>query len=249
MSDQETRGEHMRLMLVLFFSLFLLISCGKHTQTSEANNGSNNSITVQAAEALITQILNEDIVGIDNYLSSGGNINHEFSTTGRTVLTEACFWGKFRVVEYLVKKGADVTLIDREGRSPVDYGKDNEKINRLLNPKLMRDLKFKTFQIIKNNNLNELKKILEEKPPLNFYLSAEEIGVDVENYDQETLLTFILKNKLENILRQLAQPKYELDPNLKNKLGESPLGIAQKLNLKNSEKLLLKMGAIGVKDE
>jgi ankyrin repeat protein len=236
----------MHLMLVLFFSLFTLISCGKHTQISQASNGQNNSISVQAAEALITQILNEDLSGIEIYLNNGGNINHEFSTTGRTVLTESCFWGKFKVVEFIVKRGADVTLVDREGRSPLDYGKENEKINRLLNPKLMRQLKLSVFQQVKTNNLNELKKLLEEKPPLNFFLNEEELGIDLEEQASETLLTFILKNKLENVLRQLAQPKYELDPNMKNKVGESPLSIAQKLNLKNSEKLLLKLGA---KDE
>lgn len=232
----------MRLISLLIFST-ILISCGKHEQSSFGRQGFSNVIQVEGAEALSQKIMDEDVPGILAYLDEGGSIEAEFET-GRTLMTEACFWAKFKVIELLLKREANIHHKDKNGKSAVDYGEENIKIKRLIFPDLTLTLKKTLFLQVKNNALNDLKKTLEEAPPLNFYLLSTDWAEDLGELDGETLLTFALKNKLENVIRLLAQPKYELDVNLKNKKSESPLYIAKKLNLKNTEKILLKLGAI-----
>ena len=233
----------MRLLLVVISSI-LIASCGKHDQQSTSSDGVKNTVQVEAAEVLVQKILNDDVSYIENYISNNGNINHEFVSTGRTLITEACSWSKLRIIDLLVKKGADITLKDRNGKSAEDYGVENIKIRRIIYPHIMILLKKNVYISVKNNNLTELKKQLEENPPLNFFINVADFGQDAESFEGETLLTLLLKLKFENTLRLLAQPKYELDVNLKNKKNETPLEIARKLNLKNAEKLLLKLGAI-----
>ena len=233
----------MRLILVVIFSL-TFTSCGKHQQSSSGSEGVQNINQVQSSEVLAQKIINEDLKAIDNFLKDGGSVDYEFQTTGRTLLTEACFWSKIKVIEMLVTRGSNILLKDKNGKSPQDYGEGNIKIKRAIFPELLTALKVNLFTHVKNNNLIELKKVLEENPPLNFSLSVEDFGTLADGFEGETLLTFIIISKLENVLRLLAQPKYELDINLKNKKNESPLFLARKYNLKNVEKTLLKLGAI-----
>lgn len=234
----------MRPMLPVIFSLqLLLLSCGKHEQVSFGKEGITNIIQIESAEVLSQKIMDEDVAFIDKYLKAGGSVEKEFKT-GRTLLTEACFWSKFKVIEFLTKNRADIHFKDQSGKSAIDYAEGNNKIKRILFPELTVVLKKTLFNQVKKNALNEMKKTLEENPPLNFYLNSSEWGEDIGESEGETLLTFSIKNKLEGVIRLLAQPKYELDSNLRNKNGESPLFLAKKYSLKNTEKILLKLGAL-----
>lgn len=107
----------------------------------------------------------------------------------------------------------------------------------------MTELKRSLFKAVSKNQLNELKKVLEENPPVNFLLNSHELGEESLPVEGETLLTFIIKRKLENVLRFLAQPKFGLDPNMKNNRAESPLRLASDLQYTNIQKLLIKLGA------
>ncbi|MCM2349790.1 MAG: hypothetical protein NDI69_07200 [Bacteriovoracaceae bacterium] len=233
----------MSSILALIFSLTLLMACGQHDQVSFGSQGVKDTYQVTNPDELSQNIMDEDLVSIEKFLKAGGTPEFEFSS-GRTLLTEACFWSKISVIEYLIKHKADVHFKDRNGQSGEDYGEADIKIKRAIFPELVIELKRNLFFQAKNNFILDLKKTLEEKPPVNFYILASELGVDTETFEGETFLTFCVKQKLENVLRLLAQPKYGLDVNLKNKLGESPLQIAKELKLKNIEKLLMKLGAI-----
>jgi hypothetical protein len=232
----------MPLILIVFFSL-LLSGCGKHEQTSFGRDGVTNIRQVRNAETLSQNIITEDLNAINEYLKAGGNIDNEFPSSGRTLLTEACFWAKFKVIELLMANNADIHYKDRSGKSGADYAEESLKIKRALYPELVLNLKKILFDQVKKNSTTELKKTLEESPPLNFYLTSEEWGENLGLAEGETLLTFCIKNKLENIIRLIVQPKYEIDINMKNKMLESPLMLAKKMELKNTEKILLKLGA------
>lgn len=225
----------MSSILPLIFSLFLVTACGKHSQTSSGSNGSSNSQQI-TTETILTVVLNEDIAALEKFSLKGGDLNTELKN-GRTLFTEACYWGKFKVIAFLVAKKVDPSVKDRFAKSPLEYAEEDIKIKRALFPELVVEQQKKLFEAAKSNNMTELKKILEENPPVNFYLT--ETGLE-----EETFLTFCVKNKLENVLRFLAQPKYELDVNMKNARGESPLQISKELGYKNIEKLLVKLGAL-----
>lgn len=231
----------MSSILPLIFSLFLMISCGKHEQSSSGNQGVQNTNQVTNPDVLSQNIIDEDLGSIEKFLQTGGSTELELSN-GRTLLTEACFWAKFKVLELLVKNKADINFKDRNGKSAVDYGEESIKIKRALFPELVIELRKALFQQARNNALTELKKTLADNPPVNFIILASELG-DVAGFEGETFLTFCVKNKLESVLRLLAQPKLELNVKLKNLQGESPLQIAKNLNYINIEKLLLKLGA------
>lgn len=243
MSAQDKEGEVMSSILALIFSLVLVVSCGKHQQSSSGNQGVQDTYQVTNPDVLSQNIMDQDLVNIEKFLKTGGRAEFEL-TNGRTLLTEACFWSKFKVLDLLMKYKADINFKDRHGQDAVDYGENDIKIKRALFPELLFELKRSLFQQAKNSAIMELKKTLAENPPLNFIILASELGTEAAAFEGETLLTFCIKNKLENVLRLLAQPKLELDVNLKNDSGESPLQIAKELNFKNIEKLLLKLGAI-----
>lgn len=230
----------MQLILVAIFSL-LIMSCGKHQQISSGKSGVSVVTKVENAEVLAQSIIEEDLKALEIFLATKGTIDYEFNSTGRTLITEACFWEKIKVIDFLVKKGAAINLKDKNGLSAEDYGVKNLKIKRAIFPELTISLKQLLVEFSTKNDLVSLKKLLEENPPVNFYLDT--VITSQSQYIGETYLTYLLKLKLENVIRLVAQPKFEIDPNMKNSGGELPLAIAKMLNLKNSEKILVKLGA------
>lgn len=232
----------MSSILPLIFSLLLLASCGKHEQSSFGKEGVADTIRVENSDELSQDVMEENLQKLEAYAKKGGDLNKELKN-GRTLLTEACFWLKFKVIEFLVNHKADIHAKDRAGKSPADYGEEDIKIKRTLFPELVKELKLSLMRQAKGNNMTELKKTLEENPPINFYLLTADLGDEVAAFEGETFLTFCVKNKLEGTLRLLAQPKYELDVNLPNKQGETALKIARELKFINIEKLLVKLGA------
>lgn len=228
--------------LPLIFSLIFFASCGKHSQTSSGSQGLSDTQEVRT-ETLSADILSENLSGLESYLKAGGDLNAELSS-GRTLLTEACYWVKFKVISFLVMNKASIDKKDRLGKSPEDYGMDDLKIKRALYPELVIELKKNLYLAVINNQLNDFKAALEENPPVNFSITQSELGTEVASVEGETLLTLCIRRKQENFLRLLAQPKWELDVNQKNVSGESPLYLAKSLGFKNIEKLLLKLGAL-----
>lgn len=232
----------MSSILPLIFSLLLLTACGKHEQSSSGKEGVAETIRVENSDELSQDIMEENLTKLETYAKKGGDLNKELKN-GRTLLTEACFWLKFKVIELLIHYKADIHLKDRAGKSAVDYGEEEIKIKRTIFPELVKELKLALMRQAKANNMTELKKILEENPPVNFYFQAADLGTEVAAFEGETFLTFCVKNKLEGTLRLLAQPKYALDVNLPNQQGETALKIARELKYTNIEKLLVKLGA------
>jgi ankyrin repeat protein len=193
-------------------------------------------------ESLLQIVLEENLIELKKYAENNGDLEIELST-GRTLLTEACHWEKFKVIGFLIEKKVDPSKRDRFGKSAVQYADENIAIKRVLFPELVIELKRSLFNAVFLNQQTELKKILEQNPPVNFLLNTKELGEEALPFEGETLLTFLIKRKLENILRFLAQPKYGLDPNMKNTKGESPLRLARELQYTNIQKLLIKLGA------
>jgi len=232
----------MYLTLLLIFNLLFFASCGQHTQNGSGTQGVSNYQVIRT-DTLLTDILNEDLSSLKDYISKGGDINFELEN-GRTILTEACQWRKFKVIAFLIENKVDIDKKDRTGKNALEYGEEDIKIKYVLFPQLVIDLQRNLFLAAKANDFTGVKKILEEMPPINFLILAKFFGDDAADFEGETFLTFSVKSKLENVLRLLAQPKYELDVNVKNSSGQTPLQIAKDLNFKNIEKLLLKLGAL-----
>ena len=228
-------------ILLLTFSFLILVSCGKHTQVSNGLEGVSRSQEVMT-ESLLQIVLEENLIELKKYAENNGDLEIELSS-GRTLLTEACHWEKFKVIGFLIEKKVDPSKRDRLGKSAVQYADENIAIKRVLFPELVIELKRSLFNAVFLNQQTELKKILEQNPPVNFLLNTKELGEEALPFEGETLLTFLIKRKLENILRFLAQPKYGLDPNMKNTKGESPLRLARELQYTNIQKLLIKLGA------
>lgn len=226
----------------LIFSLLLIVSCGKHEQSSFGRQGVQDISQVSNPDALSQDVMDEKLESLEKFLKAGGSPEFELSN-GRTLLTEACFWAKFKVLDLFMKYKADISHKDRSGKSAADYGEEDIKIKRSLYPELVIELKKALFVQARDNDLTALKKTLAENPPVNFFILESELGPQATAMEGETFLTFCIKKNLQNVLRFLAQPKLELDVNLKNKQGETPLQIAQKLSNKNIEKLLMKLGA------
>lgn len=232
----------MSSILALIFSLLVLSSCGKHEQSSMGRQGVSNTNTVNSLGTLSQYIVEEDTESLQKYIDAGGDLEAELSN-GRTLLTEACFWIKLKTISFLIKHKASLDRKDRSGKSALDYGEDSLVIKRALFPELLIALKRSLFLAAKANQFNEMKKILEDNAPVNFLLLNDELGLELGVDEGESFITFIVKKNLGNVLRLLAQPKYELDPNMQNLKGESPLTLAKQSNFKNIEKLLIRLGA------
>lgn len=208
--------------------------------------GVSNTTQIGAAETeeekIQSAILEENTAAIDLYMKAGGDIELVFKT-GRSLLTESCFWKKYKVVKLLIDLKADRERKDRSGKSAVDYAQTDDQLRRLLFPEFVMAQKKALIQAIQSGQLVAVKKALEDNPPINFIALTEELGLEIEKAQGETPLTLCILLQQDNIMRLLAQPKLGIDINMKNTKGESPLQIARQLPSRNIEKILLRLGA------
>ena len=238
----------LRIFKIFFICAFLLMffSCGKHDHFSTSENGIQDVTKIQNEDVLSQFVIDEDVDAIKAFIANGGKPEVMLKNK-RTVMTEACFWEKYKIIDVLKKANADITFKDDLGKSPEDYALENKKLKNILFPEALSEERKKIYSIIKLFNVNGTKKLLQENPDLNFLLDSTELNIDLGEYDGESILTFIVLNKQENLLRLILQPKYLVDLNLPNRRNQTPLEIARRLNYTNIEKMLLKLGARDVR--
>jgi ankyrin repeat protein len=66
-------------------------------------------------------IQERSIASLELLLAHGGELNGRAGRLLQSPLDGAAFWGWNKVVEYLLKKGADINLVDSRGYTAVDY--------------------------------------------------------------------------------------------------------------------------------
>lgn len=226
----------MSSILPLIFSLALLSACGKHTQSGSGTQGVTNTIQVQA-ETLATMIMEEDLKGLQHFVAAGGDVNAELAS-GRTLLTEACEWKKYKVISFLVKNKVDLTRKDRIGKTAEDYAAEDANIGNAMYPERLIELQQKLILAAKSDPKGEFKAMLAQGPNVDFFITTE-----VADAEGESFLTYMVKQNLFLAMRFLVAAKLKIDVNLPNAKGQKPLKIARELKLTNFEKLLLTLGA------
>lgn len=171
----------------------------------------------------VRMLLDENLVHIDDELR-----------TGRTLLAEAAYRERIRIIRYLREKGASFEGVSLEGRSLLEWCEAHGESKRLLRAllKTREQDQAEMMEAVRAGQFAAVKELLNQGVEVNF---VEKGG--------ETPLTFSIKQKAMNALRALFSES-ELNVNLKNDFQESPLRIARQLKLKAIENELLKRKAV-----
>lgn len=220
-------------VFIMMILILVMTACGSHSTESfgEVNGGtvtrvekSNDPLDL-AAEA----IRGDKADQLTELFAQGVSVDAELKN-GRTLLIEAVTWGRAEIVSLLLQKGARTDLKDREGMTAFDHAKDRPALLRLLSPQTELERE-KIFAAVEGDDFNEVKQLLRQ-------------GVDPNVFSDtgETPLTLAVIKKLEKVVRVLLQES-KTDVNLKNKSGQSPLGLAREVGSVSIEKLLKRRGA------
>lgn len=219
----------------ILLPLFLLLSaCGNHESKSQFYEKSgDNQKPIESNDPLVLlqqAIFDENLEVLFKILNTEKLSADSTLNTKRTLLAEATFLKKTKMIRALIEEGASVQLSSIEGESLqswIEKQPDRLKLSRALFKTIEQDQQ-DLIQIIVQNNFRLLKSLLDEGINLNF-LTPE----------GQTPLILAIENQWMNSLRVLFSNP-ELDVNLANQLGETPLKIARRKNLKNIETELLK---------
>ena len=214
--------------------IFILSACGNHQSKSQFYEKSgDNQKPIESNDPLVLlqqaifdenldrllEILNKEKLSMDLTLNSD-----------RTLLAEATFLRKSKIVRALVIRGANIQLSTIDGESLqswIEKQPDRLKLSRALFKTVEQDQQ-ELIQILVQNNFRRLKSLIEEDVSSNF-LTPE----------GSTPLILSIENQWMNSLRVLFSDP-TLDVNLANQFGDTPLKIARQNNLKNIEIELLK---------
>jgi len=89
-----------------------------------------NSVLGQQFNPLADAVIEKDTMKIDQLLQEGTDINTQHPTSGTTVLMIASSYYYYDdMVEYLIRKGADVNLKDKEGKTALLWASSNSLEN------------------------------------------------------------------------------------------------------------------------
>ncbi|XP_034050488.1 ankyrin repeat domain-containing protein 22 [Thalassophryne amazonica] len=144
--------------------------------------------------------------------------------TGDTPLIAACRRGNLKVVEYLLKHRADVSITNKKQRSCLHYVSRRRLslLDYLLISILMPILLLGYFLMLqKQRNCVNL---------MNAVLSTD-VNVDAIDYKGNTALHYVCQRKNHRLVLLLLEKKAKTD--IKNNDGETPLDIANRLKVKN----------------
>lgn len=221
------------LKLLLPF-IFILSACGNHqakSQFYEKSGDNQKPIESNDPFVLLQQaIFDEDLEALFKIIESEKMSVDITLKTDRTLLAEATFLKKTKIIRALVQNGANTEISTIENQSLQDWIKkqpDYLKLNRALFKTALEDQQ-EFIVILVQNNFRPLKALLDEGINLNF-LTPE----------GSTPLILAIENQWMNSIRVLFSDS-TLDVNLANLSGETPLTVARRKNLKNIETELLK---------
>lgn len=225
-------------ILVVFTTAWTLSACGQHQSKARFFQKTGGEQVIEESPlpsdqmqraifdgdlAKVQKLLDENLVGIDEELK-----------TGRSLLAEATYRERIRIIRLLRERGANFEGVSLEGRSLIEWCEAHGESKRLLRAllKTREEDQLEMMEAVRAGQFALVKELLNQGVEVNF---VERAG--------ETPLTFSIKQRAMNALRALfSEP--ELNVNLKNDFQESPLRIARQMKLKSIENELLKRKAI-----
>jgi len=104
-----------KMMFIRCPSLILIVSFLLASKWTSTLAGTNDPYFKELSEA----VSEEDTQAIDRVLKKGANINSQSAKGEQTVLMQAVLHGKERSVAHLLKKGADASIPEKQGYTPM----------------------------------------------------------------------------------------------------------------------------------
>jgi ankyrin repeat protein len=227
---------------LLVFSCFLLFaSCGKHESIRlpgvEQNAGGSFAKDTSQGGLLQSAIENGDLGQIKSLIAAGFPLESPLPSK-RTALLEAIVWNRRAIVEFLVSRGANLAAKDSSGSTALDLAKGNINLEQALLPEVKAQIEEELFRAVLAKDAKAVKKSLE----------TDFADPNARNADGETVFTLSIKLAANPLFRTLLQKRgstyLELDLNLRNTAGESPLALARAQKLSAVISHLEKNGAL-----
>ncbi|XP_060885157.1 ankyrin repeat domain-containing protein 22 [Labrus mixtus] len=159
------------------------------------------------------------------------DLNIQEEHNGDTPVIAACRHGNLRVVEYLLKNGADVHLTNKKQRNCLHYASKRSfsLLDYLMIAILMPILLLGYFLMLQKQRQHAalMKAVL-----------TSEVDVNAVDYKGNTALHYVCQRKNHRVVPLLLERN--ANANIRNKDGETPLDIATRLKFKKIIILLKK---------
>jgi ankyrin repeat protein len=249
------------MKLAMFvFTLLIMAGCGKHdiqnfgyTKETSAAEGDKPTTPADFIKLAIEQ---NDRAAFEKILSAGYEVN-TILKNGRTALIHSVYNQNAFFAYELIKKGADVSLTDSDGKTALDVAVDLEqgRIELMLNPEKQAEKQRLLIAALRNDGDNvdpEVNALLKDGTDPNFTVTAEMEALLPAPPDWveeapvtlgETPLTLALKVKslATGGLVSWSDPGFGInvvDVNLPNAAGEMPLTLAKKNKGPKAKKII-----------
>jgi hypothetical protein len=158
--------------------------------------------------------IKEGITYTDNPLDANinkTNINNPTDDKGTTLLHHACYGTSPEIMEMLLKAGADVNSVDKNGNTPLHVLIMVVPHNNLVSPQSLVEFK-KNMTLLFEYGADDTLKNMDEKTP-----------IETNNEDKEIIAKIIaeIKEKLKNTkaLDEIFKKRTEIPLELKNGIG------------------------------
>ena len=208
-----------------------------------------SQIFPQQFNQLADAVINKDTVKINQLLQSGVDINTQHPTSGTTVLMIASSYYYYdEMVEYLIRKGADVNLRDNEGKTALLWAASNS----LPNAKILVEHGAKV-NIAANDGMTSFLQatlgVSSGKVPIDLCELLRKNGANVnseltrKNAKGWTALHYAVVNNDANLVKYLI--KHGAKVNKFTAEGSSPLFLA---NLNDNQEIIKILMNAGAKD-
>ncbi|XP_075891284.1 ankyrin repeat domain-containing protein 22 [Nelusetta ayraudi] len=164
-------------------------------------------------------------------MTDASQLNVQEKSSGDTPLIAACRRGKVKVVEYLLKNGADVHLTNQKQRTCLHYVSKRtfSLLDYLMVTILMPILLLGYFLMLQKRRQNVT---------LMTAVLSSSVNVDAVDYKGNTALHYVCQRKSQSLVPLLLEKNSDI--NIRNNDGETPFDIATRLKFNKIVNMLRK---------
>ncbi len=227
------KSKRVCIKLVVVLLLILFSGCGYHESRSlhEAGPAQPQDIRgLTEQEEIVAEIQSGLIAKLVARLDQGLNLDLRLSK-GKTPIMEAAVWRQHEIVKLLVSRGANLIILDEDGKSVRDHASGSTEILRLLPASIDPATIERLFLLVDASDYRKLK-------------SELDLGIDpnLRNADGDTLLIRAVRIGSRAVVATLVRyPGIGLSE--RDSTGKTALFIARELRNLQIEKELLARGA------